>query len=85
MSNDEKWQLFGKTLGDVAEAVYIYLGVLVAAVILLVVLFARYRKKRREQPENNPKQTTGQRIVLIILTGLFVLLISPVILGFILH
>jgi len=84
MSNDEKWQAFGKTLGDVAEYAVIYLGILFAVIVLLVFLLVLYRKKRKEQTENagNPKQNTSRRILLYVVIGVFVFLLSPLILWF---
>ena len=87
MRNDEKWQLFGKTLGDLAASVYIYLGILLAAIVLIVILIVHYSQKRKAQPENtaNSKRNVALRILIMILIGGLVFLISPIILSFFLH
>ena len=87
MTNDEKWQIFGRALGDVAEYVLIYLGILLAVIVLVVILLIRYSQKRKAQPENTgqPKQNTALRILIMILIGGLVFLISPIILSFFLH
>ena len=78
---DERWQKLGSTIVDSFKTLWVYIGILSAAVILTVVLILMYVKKSKQQKDNpdriQGRQLTAVRIVILLLIGVLVLLAAP--------
>ena len=78
---DERWQKLGKTIGDSFRTLWVYIGILSAAVILTVLLILMYVKKSKQQKDDpdrrQGRQLTAVRIAILLLIGVLVLLTAP--------
>ena len=67
----------GKVIGDAVVTMYIWLGIILLTAIVIIAMFIRYKKRKN----NDDKAKAQSRIVIYLLVGLFVLVLSPLLIG----
>ena len=82
MTVDDKWQVFGSTMGDIIGYIIIYfivLGGVVLVTIVVAVLYALRKVKQKANgidPKTN-KANTGRRITITVLLIVCLVLLLP--------